>query len=88
MLQCTEVSATGAALTGVGGRRLRGVRLVAAAAASTAVLRDGGGAGPILARLQCAANDVDDIWVPEGIAFTTSVHVTLTGASATVQLYA
>ena len=88
MLQCTEVAATGAALTGNGARRLMGVRLTAAAAASTAILRDGSGAGPVLARLQCAANDVDDLWVSDGLAFTTSIHVTLTGAGATVQLYA
>lgn len=88
MLQCTEVAATGAALTGNGSRRLIGMRLTAAAAASTAVLRDGSGAGPVLARLQCAANAIDDIWVSEGLAFTASVHVTLTGAGATVQLYA
>lgn len=88
MVRATELSATGQALAGQGTRALVGARLIAAAAAATAVVRDSSDSGPVILRLSAAVGSADDAFPPGGIAFGAHVHVTITGAGATVQLYA
>lgn len=91
MVQATEVSATGDAMdTGAANLvvGLVGARLVSGSgAASTAIIRETDGAGRVLVRLQAAAAGVDDFTPEHPVAYKGKVHVTLTGAGATVLLY-
>lgn len=76
----TPITATGTAIA-AGPGVFYGAKLAAGADAATAVIRDGGASGIILAKLAAAAG-TGDAFVPScGIAFTTDLHVTLTGTS-------
>jgi hypothetical protein len=66
---------------------LAGVRLVAAAANATAIVRETDGAGPVLVRLAALANDADDFTPQQKVAFKGKLHVTLTGAGAVCQVF-
>lgn len=80
------VAATGQAIATAPGV-LQGAKLVAAAAAATAVLHDGtSNAGPVLAKLSAAANGSDDLVVP--LVFHAGVYVVLTGAGAQLNVFA
>ena len=80
-----RINATGAAFTGVGTGVMAGVHLTAAAAAATAVVREVDGSGAILAVLAAPVNGADRHELPT--AFTTAVHVTLSGAGADCVVY-
>lgn len=56
--------------------------LVAAAADATAVVRDGGPAGDIVATLSAPATWADPREYPSGLIFRDGLYVTLTGAGA------
>jgi hypothetical protein len=85
MAQLAYATATGdAAVAGAGGnpRTLYGVVLTPAAALSTVEVRDGSG-GAIRLKLQAAASGSSAIWSdPNGVTFSSSIHLTLAGASA------
>lgn len=72
------VAATGTHKSGSG--TLLGARLAPGSDAATAVLRDGGASGAILAKLAAPATGPgDELRVP--IYYETDLHVTLTGTS-------
>jgi hypothetical protein len=85
MAQLAYATATGdVALAGAGGnpRTLYSVVLTPAAALSTVEVRDGSG-GAIRLKLQAAASGGSVVWSDEnGVAFSSSIHLTLAGASA------
>lgn len=90
MLQAINLTATGDAID-VGDANtvagLAGARLLGGGAAATAVLREGSGAGRILANLACAAGATDDFAPIRPVAFSGKVHLTLTGAGAACTVY-
>lgn len=65
---------------------LRSVTLTPAAAKSTVVVRTGGASGTTLLSLQAPADGVSAVWKSGdmGVNCPTGIHVTITGASATV----
>lgn len=87
MVQSIDASATGEYGLGSGVLGLRGARLVAAAAAATAIIRETDGSGRILAKLSAAINGYDELRPPAAIAYQTKMHVTVTGAGAQVNLF-
>ena len=76
----TSVTATGTAIS-VGPGVCYGAKLAAGADAATAVIRDGGASGAILAKLSALAGSGDAFLPWCGVAFTTDLHITLTGTS-------
>jgi hypothetical protein len=92
MLQAINASAGGAFLGGSAAglvKGLAGARLVAGANAATAVIRETDGSGRILLSLSApAANAVDESFPPAPIAFAGNVHVTLTGTTPHLSLFA
>jgi hypothetical protein len=76
-----QVSATGDVTTGVPAI-LRSVTLTAAAATSTVIVKNGS-SGSARLTLSAVAN-TSVVWTagPEGVLFGTSIHATLSGASA------
>lgn len=83
-----RVTATGAAFTADNANQelvMTGARLFGGSAASSAILREGSGAGRVLAELQCAIGAADECRIP--ITFKGVVHVTLAGAGAACTAY-
>jgi hypothetical protein len=88
MLQAINASTTGTYLVGQGTLGIAGARLVAAAAAATATIRETDGSGRILAVLSAPVEGADE-WGPAApVAYHGQVHVTVAGAGAQVFLYA
>jgi hypothetical protein len=85
--QAVDASAGGAFLgaSGQGQRKLAGARLAAGADAATMTIREGSGAGRILAKLGAAAGLCDEFRIP--VMFSGNVHVTLTGTAPVALLY-
>lgn len=88
MYQAINASAAGAFMVGVGGQALGGASLKAGADAATAIIREGGAGGRILAVLGAGAG-LADHWSPQKpVHFAGSVFVVLTGTAPTLILYA
>lgn len=89
MVQSVDASVTGAYLAVATGQvaGLAGARLVAAAAAATAIIRETDGSGRVLAKLSAAVNGFDELRPMRPIAYTGNVHVTVAGAGAVVNLF-
>lgn len=65
------------------GGSLQSVTLTPAAALSTAVVREGGSGGSIIAAIQAAASGSSfTLWL-KGATYSGQLHVTLTGSGAT-----
>ena len=80
-VQAVRISATGSIWAGPG--RVRGLSFVAAAAAGTIVLRDGGAGGTVLLTIDTpgSATWQDHMDFDGGIKFNTNIHCTLTNVS-------
>lgn len=85
--RATDATAGGLFLVTGGNGHLGGARLAAAGAVATAVLRDGGPAGTILAALAAPINSADEFMPSAPLIFAGAVHVTIAGAGAVLTLY-
>lgn len=87
--QAIDASAGGAFAggSGQGNRKLGGARLAAGVDAATVIIREGTGAGRILAKLQAAAGGVDEFSPGQPVVFTGNIHVTNTGTAPVVIVY-
>ncbi|MCL4764527.1 MAG: hypothetical protein KJ018_22565 [Burkholderiales bacterium] len=85
--QSIPITATGQALAAANAPTiLQGAKLVAAAAAATAILYDGtDNTGPVLVKLSAAATGSDDVAVP--VLIHAGVYVELTGAGAVLNVF-
>lgn len=90
MSDIIHVTATGFVLTQGHSAIVQSITLTPAAAVANVVLRDFGATGTIKTTLQAAANGGSIVWIAgdakAGPLFTDGVHVTLTGAGATVEI--
>lgn len=71
---------------GLGKLKVKGVRLVAAAATSTAQIKVGSTSGQIVCSLSCVANETDECAIP----FTVDggiIHADISGTGAIVYIY-
>jgi hypothetical protein len=83
MMAATSRSMTATTAVHSGPGKVFGARLVAAADAATAILRDSvDGSGPIIAKLGAGAALAVDDWTPAApVVFHAGLHVTITGTT-------